>query len=165
MYDVCLIFKNRQAMKKIVLGICVAYVSATAANASAAGAQDAPVPAVNAVSASQTAASCTTPGKNGYDKNCVMYPDAANWPTTCEQAATRILAKLDDASKQRVKDSSYEDLIQFHMGWGMGIRNSTGLWRGNVALTESCMAARKDVSAHPDEISMVIIQEIWKKLH
>ncbi|MFZ6719807.1 DUF6794 domain-containing protein [Undibacterium sp. Ji49W] len=149
-------------MKKIVLGICVAYLAAIAASASA---QDAPVPAVNAISASHTVASCSTPGKNGYDKNCIMYPDASNWPTTCEQAATKILAKLDGASKQRVKDSSYEDLIQFYMGWGMGIRNSTGLWRGNVALTESCMAARKDVSAHPDEISMVIIQEIWEKLH
>ncbi|MFZ6768106.1 DUF6794 domain-containing protein [Undibacterium sp. Di26W] len=101
-------------------------IVAAATSVSTTSAQDAPASAVNAGSASQT-------------------------------AATQILDKLDDASKQRAKDSSYEGLIQFYMGWGTGIRNSIGLWRGNVALTDSCMAARKDVSRHPDEICMLII--------
>ncbi|MFZ6743636.1 DUF6794 domain-containing protein [Undibacterium sp. JH2W] len=155
-------------MKNTLSGICLAITTVMAACAGTAWAQDAAVPSANAAStshASPATSTCATPGKNGYDKNCKRYPDADTWPTTCEQAATQILAKLDDASKQRVKDAKYENLIQFHMGWGTGIRNDTGLWRGNVALTDSCMAKDKDGSRHPDDISMVIIQEIWKKLH
>ncbi|MFZ6653657.1 DUF6794 domain-containing protein [Undibacterium sp. TJN19] len=158
-------------MKFTLSGICFAFTTAVAAYAIPAYAQDTATQAANAANAanasspSQATATCATPGKNGYDKTCKRYPDADTWPTSCDQAATDILAKLDDASKQRVKDSSYEGLTQFHMYWGMGIRNDTGLWRGNVALTDSCMAMRKDISRHPDEISMVIIQEIWKKLH
>jgi hypothetical protein len=77
-----------------------------AAYAMPAWAQDIPASAANAGSASQTALTCATSGKNGYDKQCKRYPDADAWPTSCERAATQILDKLDDASKQRVEDSS-----------------------------------------------------------
>ncbi|MFZ6712340.1 DUF6794 domain-containing protein [Undibacterium sp. TC9W] len=150
-------------------GICSGFAAVIMMGANVVWAQSVPVPAptaaVDPASASGAVATCATPGKNGYDKQCKRYADADTWPTTCEQAATNILARLDEASKQRTRDSTYENLIQFHDGWGMGIRNSTGLWRGNVALTDSCMALDNDGDRHPDHISMIIIQQIWKKLH
>jgi hypothetical protein len=154
-------------MNIIRSGICSGFAALMmiCVNVTCAHAASAQANAANPASASQTAATCATPGKNGYDKQCKRYDDADTWPTTCEQAATNILAKLDDAGKQRVRDSTYENLIQFHMGWGMGIRNNTGLWRGNVALTDSCAALDNDGDRHPDHISMIIIQQIWKKLH
>ena len=146
-------------------GICSGIAAFMMMCTNAVYAGTAPIQAADAASASEATATCATPGKNGYDKNCKRYPDADTWPTTCDQAATQILAKLDEPSKQRVRDSTYENLIQFHMGWGMGIRNTTGLWRGNVALTDSCAALDNDGDRHPDHMSMVIIQQIWKKLH
>lgn len=59
-----------------------------------------------------------------------------------------------------MRSTSEDDLIQFHHGWGTGIRNSFGLWRGNTALLESCGA--KDI--HPDRCSMIIIERVWQRL-
>ncbi|PXX41494.1 DUF6794 domain-containing protein [Undibacterium pigrum] len=156
-------------MNRIISGICFSFIFIITACANTAWALDSSTPVASATvganNASEASATCATPGKNGYDKDCKRYPDADKWPTSCEQAATEILARFDEASRKRVRDSRYEDLIQFHMGWGMGIRNSTGLWRGNVALIDSCSALDKDSERHPDTISHIIIQQIWKKLH
>ena len=44
-----------------------------------------------------------------------------------------------------------------HLGWGgLGIRNGFGLWRGNVALLESCRVS------HPDSCSSAIIAGVWE---
>lgn len=83
------------------------------------------------------------------------------WPTTVDQAARQIVSVLDDESKTRVRTTKKDDLIQYHLGWGMGIRNSLGLWRGNEKLLESCGQGRK---VHPDDCSMVIITAVWTLL-
>jgi len=51
-----------------------------------------------------------------------------------------------------------EQLIRFHHGWGTGIRNEFGLWKGNKELLADCHAE------HPDDASMVIIQAVWERL-
>jgi len=83
------------------------------------------------------------------------------WPTTVAQAARTIVTMMDDESKARVKATKKEDLIQFHHGWGTGIRNELGLWRGNDKLLESCGNGTK---VHPDSCSMVIIEAVWALL-
>jgi hypothetical protein len=81
-----------------------------------------------------------------------------DWPQTVDAAATRILATMKDADKQRVRATKKEDLIRFHHGWGTGIRNDFGLWAGNKDLMADCHAA------HPDDASMVIIEAVWRRL-
>ena len=54
-----------------------------------------------------------------------------------------------------------DQLIQYHSDWGMGIRNSLGLWRGNEKLLESCGKGKK---VQADECSMVIIEAVWTLL-
>jgi hypothetical protein len=83
------------------------------------------------------------------------------WPPTVEAAARRIAASLDDQSRARVRSTKKGDLILFHHGWGTGIRNSLGLWRGNDKLLASCGHGKP---VHPDDCSMVNIEAVWALL-
>lgn len=92
------------------------------------------------------------------------YPDIdetlvrASWPSTLDQAVARLIDDMDDADKKMVRDTKKGDLILFHHGWGTGIRNEFGLWRGNTNLLADCHAE------HPDDASMVIIEAVWRRL-
>ena len=57
-----------------------------------------------------------------------------------------------------IRDTAREDLIKFHHGWGMGIRNDFGLWRGNDELFKATGAE------DPDGASMAIILAVWEEL-
>jgi hypothetical protein len=83
------------------------------------------------------------------------------WPKTVDEAADALLAKLDDASKEKVRQTAKGDLIQFHFGWGMGIRNYFGMWMGNEALLKSCGDGKV---IHPDTCSSVVIARVWERL-
>jgi hypothetical protein len=83
------------------------------------------------------------------------------WPTTVEEAARQLVAGLDEKSKARLRADKRADLIQYHHGWGTGIRNGLGLWRGNTKLLESCGGGKP---VHPDDCSMTIIEAVWEKL-
>ena len=83
------------------------------------------------------------------------------WPTTVDEAARQIVAALDDESKVRVRATKRDQLIEYNFGWGMGIRNSLGLWRGNDKLLESC---GRGMRIGPEECSMVIIEAVWTLL-
>jgi hypothetical protein len=84
--------------------------------------------------------------------------ERAAWPKTVDEAVTSILADMKDADRTRIRDTKKEDLISFHHGWGTGIRDEFGLWRGNTNLMTACHAD------HPDDASMVIIEAVWQKL-
>jgi hypothetical protein len=84
------------------------------------------------------------------------------WPTTVDEAAGRIVGELDFESKERVRSTKKDQLAQYYyFGWGTGIRNSLGLWRGNEKLLESCGGGKK---ADPEACSMVIIETVWTLL-
>jgi hypothetical protein len=84
-----------------------------------------------------------------------MHPE---WPLTVDDAVTKILAQMSESDKAAVKTKKKSELIQYHMSWGMGIRNSFGLWGGNRSLLADCHAY------HPDDASMVIMEAVWQKL-
>ena len=83
------------------------------------------------------------------------------WPTTVDEAARRIVDALDNESKARVRATRKDQLIQYYDGWGRGIRNSLGLWRGNEKLLESCGHGKR---IDPEACSMVIIEAVWTLL-
>ena len=93
--------------------------------------------------------------------------DAANareslkWPRTIEQAVAEIIADSNPEDMAEVRATKRKDLIKYHMGWGMGIRNSLGLWRGNNALLLSACDGKP---CHPDDASMKIIEAVWDRL-
>jgi len=82
------------------------------------------------------------------------------WPTTLADAVAYITKGLSEDDKRLLRETKKEDLIKFHMGWGMGIRNGFGLWRGNDKLIESACGK----GCHPDDASMVIIEAVWAAL-
>ena len=93
--------------------------------------------------------------------------DRPDWPRTCRAAITKIVDAMSPSDKAELRKEKREDLIQYHFGWGMGIRNEFGLWGGNRALARDCarMARTKGPERlHPDTISMVIIEGVWDAL-
>ena len=92
------------------------------------------------------------------------YPDIdetlvrASWPSNLDQAVARLIDGMDDADKKMLRDTKKGDLVLFHHGWGTGIRNEFGLWRGNTNLLADCHAE------HPDDASTVIIDAVWRRL-
>lgn len=101
----------------------------------------------------------------------VLFADEAKilkeheWPKTCKAAVHWLINNMDEKSKKSVKETPREDLIKYHRGWGAGIRNNYGLWRGNELLIQSCLALRENEEIHPDSVSMIIIEETWDELH
>jgi hypothetical protein len=87
-------------------------------------------------------------------------------PTTCQAAITSIVTRLSSEDKAALRKNKKEDLIQYHHGWGTGIRNDFGLWGGNEALARDCAARFGDPSGpealHPDTISGLIIEQVWR---
>jgi len=91
----------------------------------------------------------------GFSKS---RPRASFWPKTVRAAVDDQLKRLSEKDKADLRARTRSDLIRFHHGWGTGIRNEYGLWRGNAALLKDCG------NVHPDDCSMKIIEEVWKQL-
>jgi len=87
-----------------------------------------------------------------------LRPD--NWPSTVQATVSDLLASLPADDKAKVRATKKADLIMYHHGWGTGIRNHYGLWRGNEKLIESACGK----GCHPDDASMVIIEAVWSAL-
>jgi hypothetical protein len=87
------------------------------------------------------------------------------WPRTCDEAVSWVVNHLDAESTEIVRNTPRDELIKFHHGWGTGIRNNFGLWRGNRELLESCLALEPGTQYHPDSVSMIIIERTWDRLH
>src|SRR5262249_48186989 len=79
-----------------------------------------------------------------------------------EKAVAYLLQKLSPESREVVRNTKREDLIQFHRSsWGMGIRKELGLWGENVNLFR---ALSPDGEIHADDASMLLIYGVWDLL-
>jgi HJR/Mrr/RecB family endonuclease len=98
-------------------------------------------------------------------------------PRTLDEAVNFLIARLSTEDKATVRSTPEGDLIRFHLGWGMGIRNGLKLWGENKALLKSCesvASAHKSYgnqaiilsgsSIHPDTASGIIIHSVWHAL-
>nr|WP_315467407.1 DUF6794 domain-containing protein [uncultured Undibacterium sp.] len=86
--------------------------------------------------------------------------ESDKWPITVKATVVDLLSTMSAESKETVRKTKKDALILFHHGWGTGIRNHYGLWRGNNALIEDACGK----PCHPDDASMVIIGAVWKAL-
>lgn len=87
-----------------------------------------------------------------------LHPDSSTWPLTLDEAAERLLGWLSERDRLTLRDTHEDDLVGFHLGLGMSIRHSFGLWRGNRELMASCGKTTAD------EASGAIIREVWRRL-
>jgi hypothetical protein len=84
------------------------------------------------------------------------------WPMTLDEAIGVVLATLSEEEKSQITEMAAADLINLHFGLGASIRNNFGLWHDNQALIQAIDRHRPGI--HPDDASMVIIEEVWKRL-
>ena len=89
------------------------------------------------------------------DEEWLLPPE--EWPTTCDDAAKDALSFLSWWNRFKIKRMEQSEMIEFHHGWGMGLRNRYGLWRGNEELIISCLGEL----GHPDSASTEIMKRVW----
>src|SRR4051812_5357749 len=89
------------------------------------------------------------------------------------RAGTDVPKNLDDAHQQLLKIFSpkdiehikamkkEDDMIEYHFGLGMGLRNDWGLWRGSRL---SQWFNERGIF-HPDDMTGIIFDTFWDKLH
>ncbi len=80
-------------------------------------------------------------------------------PKTVDEAVDRLMIVLDDEHKQSIAIMQKDDLINLHFSLGIEIRNAFGLHDQDNPLLKSL-----GYFVHPDDVSMVIINALWKKL-
>ena len=81
-----------------------------------------------------------------------------NWPLTVEQASNRVISKLSQEDLENFKNEKEENLVSYHLGLGMWIRNEFGLWNGNIILLINTG------ELNPDNASQIIIENTWQEL-
>lgn len=123
----------------------------------------------NRQSAALTNGKSNSQMSKGDDENDVNDSEHNDWPQIVDEAVDRLVHELSDRDKETVRSTPKDELIKFHFGWGMGIRNGFGLWGGNEALLKSCAEARYGPGAdatlmHPDDASGVVIEAVWRRL-
>lgn len=83
-------------------------------------------------------------------------------PTTLAEAHAQLEKQLPEEELRKIDAmKSEDDMIEYHFGLGMGIRNSWGLW-GPSPLAEHM---RELGFTHADDMSSVILETFWCKRH
>ena len=83
-------------------------------------------------------------------------------PRSVNRVVERIVKNIEPEFREKLLETKREDLVQFQVGWGTGIRDSLCLEAGNnnQLLRSACKGER----CHPEEASMVIMEAVWDRL-
>jgi hypothetical protein len=76
-----------------------------------------------------------------------------------DEAISFVKTMLSDDELKELKSFKKKDLINLHQTFGRKIRNSIGLWSYNKDLVTKIFGK----NGHPDDLSMMIIEKIWKE--
>lgn len=83
-------------------------------------------------------------------------------PKDLEDALSELDKLLPKETKDKIRGMKKEgDMIEFHFSLGMWIRNEWGLWKGSRLY----VSLAKLGFGHPDDMSGLILDEYWRKLH
>lgn len=82
---------------------------------------------------------------------------------TVDEIAADIISKWDTATSEQFKNTPFDDLIQYHHGFGTAVRNEYKLWKRQW--TPEVRDGVDYSPEHPDAISQTIIETIWNKLN
>ena len=92
-----------------------------------------------------------------------MVNTQKQWPETVSEAVDRLLAHMSEKAREDLKNAVEDDLLSFHFGLGLYVRNNFGLWAGNDKLLESCGGGVYPL-VHPDDVSAKIIKAAWERV-
>jgi hypothetical protein len=99
---------------------------------------------------------------SAQEANQTSSPAEPNIPTTLAEAYAALERMLSPETLAEIDAmASEDDMIQYHMGLGTGLRNSWGLWHGS-ALAKHLQELG---FTHPDDMSGVILETFWCKRH
>jgi len=83
-------------------------------------------------------------------------------PKDLEDCFAQLDKILTDKDRQEIASKSEEDLLlEYHFGWGTGLRNDWGLW-AHSRLAKYFEELGVD---HPEEMSSIIIKSYWRRLN
>lgn len=82
-------------------------------------------------------------------------------PKDLEDSFKELIAMLHPSLVEEMKSNSEEDMIKYHHGLGIWIRNNWGLW-SKSRLTEYFNGIG---IFHPDDMSGIIIDSFWRYLN
>jgi len=93
--------------------------------------------------------------------NSLEKPKEIVVPKDLEDCFVHLHKLLDKELIEQMKTGTQDDMIQYHFGLGMWIRNNWGLWGGS-RLSE--WFNKKGIT-HPDDMSGIILDSFWKHLN
>ena len=85
------------------------------------------------------------------------------FPRTIEAAVEKILENMSRRDQTRVANMNETKLVEFHINYGIYIKNELRLW-GNEPLMEACKELAGVDRLSPDQASYIILKELQDKL-
>lgn len=90
----------------------------------------------------------------------------ANADVTRDSIAEHFISVMDDKFPAiKIAGVQYDHIIKVYIAIGQSIRNNYGLWLTTNPLTKPYFEDNTKVEFHPDEVSMDIVNIIWRKLN
>ncbi len=86
------------------------------------------------------------------------------YPESVLESVEWLIDELPQVDKLRISSLEKYELMDLYFPLGLQIRNNFCLWTGNEKLMQSCREISGEKDLHVDDASLVIIEELWKKL-
>jgi hypothetical protein len=86
------------------------------------------------------------------------------FPPTVELAVDKILSDLSARDRTKIANMNEKKLIEFHVSFGIFIKNAFRLW-GNEPLLKSCCDISGRSKVNPDQASYIILKELQNKIN
>ena len=84
-------------------------------------------------------------------------------PRTIDAAVEKILENMSRRDQTRVANMNETKLVEFHINYGIYIKNELRLW-GNEPLMDACKQMAGVDRLSPDQASYIILKELQDKL-
>lgn len=85
------------------------------------------------------------------------------FPRTIESAVEKLIENMSRRDQTRVANMDETKLVEFHINYGIYIKNELRLW-GNEPLMEACKQMAGVNRLSPDQASYIILKELQDKL-
>jgi hypothetical protein len=92
-----------------------------------------------------------------------MNTISKKFPRTIETAVEKLLENMSRRDQTRVANMDETKLVEFHINYGIYIKNELRLW-GNEQLMEACKQMAGVERLSPDQASYIILKELQDKL-
>lgn len=89
---------------------------------------------------------------------------AWNYPKSVEEAVDKLVEELPLKDRVYIAGLEQQDLGLIHGLLGSYIRQDFGLFRGNMELIESCQKVSGIEGLTADQVPLVIMKALWKRL-